>query len=232
MQNRPASASHQPGWGSHANGLGSAGQAVPLNSMNTAPWHQSSVPQWGAALPQPGMPTLRAIMQEEQQAAFSGRPSVAGSTSAPRNGSTGSLRHDSSPQLPPPMNMSNHYSSQPHPQPQPQPQQQQQQQQRSGGFYMRNKTDDSVPVKGNWAQALNRPPQEAPSPAPGVGGFGNGLVDLQMATEAFRDAFSATAPPMDGPPDRDEDPLLAEACKSPANPLTGVPKAALQACLD
>lgn len=55
-----------------------------------------------------------------------------------------------------------------------------------------------------------------------MGGMENGLVDLQMATEAFRDAFSATAPPLEGPADTAQDYLLAEAYKSPANPVTGV----------
>lgn len=70
-------------------------------------------------------------------------------------------------------------------------------------------------------QVLNRPPQEAPHALSGMGGMENGLVDLQMATEAFRDAFSATAPPMEGPADSEQDYLLAEAYKSPANPITG-----------
>lgn len=72
-------------------------------------------------------------------------------------------------------------------------------------------------------QVLNRPSQqEAPHPLSGMGGMENGLVDLQMATEAFRDAFSATAPPLEGPADSEQDYLLVEACKSPANPITGV----------
>lgn len=47
------------------------------------------------------------------------------------------------------------------------------------------------------------------------------MVDLQMATEAFRDAFSACAPPLEGPSDLAQDYLLNEAYKSPANPVTG-----------
>lgn len=70
-----------------------------------------------------------------------------------------------------------------------------------------------------FLQVLNRP--EAQSPLSGMGGFENGLVDLQMATEAFRDAFSATAPALEGP-DSVQDFLLVEAYKSPANPITGV----------
>ena len=71
-------------------------------------------------------------------------------------------------------------------------------------------------------QVLSRPSQqEAPHPLSGMGGMENGLVDLQMATEAFRDAFSATAPPLEGPADSEPDYLLVEAYKSPANPITG-----------
>ena len=72
-------------------------------------------------------------------------------------------------------------------------------------------------------QVLNRPSQqEAPHPLSGMGGMENGLVDLQMATEAFRDAFSATAPSLEGPADSEQDYLLVEAYKSSANPITGV----------
>ena len=172
-------------------------------------------------------------MHEEQQAALQGRLNAshsAGSIEASRNGSGSSIRHDGSHHLPPPIdmsNMSNQYTGHMQPQHQPHQQQQQQQQQRSGGFYMRNKRDDSVPVKGSWAQALARPTGEASSSLPGPSGSGNGLVDLHMATEAFRDAFSATAPPMDGPLESDQDPLLAEAYKSPANPMTGLTAAML-----
>ena len=74
------------------------------------------------------------------------------------------------------------------------------------------------PEKG-LLQVLNR--LEAPSPLAGMGGLENGLVDLQMATEAFRDAFSATAPALEGP-DSVQDFLLVEAYKSPANPITGM----------
>ncbi len=235
MQNRATSATQPAGWGSHPNGLSSPGQAVHLPGLNATPWQTGPAPQWGPPAPQPGMPTLRAIMQEEQQAALQGRSATShttGSINASRNGTAGDTR-----QLPPPMNMAQHYpvhvqqqqmqqqqqqmQQQQHQQQHLQQQQQQQQPQRSGGFYMRNKRDDSVPVKGNWAQALNRPPVEAPSNPPGMAGFGNGMVDLQMATEAFRDAFSATAPSMEGPSDREQDPLLAEAYKSQANPITG-----------
>ncbi len=239
MQNRVTSATQPAGWGSQPNGLSSPGQAVHLPGLNATSWQTGPTPQWGPPAPQPGMPTLRAIMQEEQQAALQGRSAIShttGSINASINGSAGDTR-----QLPPPMNMAQQYpvhvqqqqvqqqqqQQQQHQQQQQmqQPQQydpqQQQQPQRSGGFYMRNKRDDSVPVKGNWAQALNRPPVEAPSNPPGMAGFGNGLVDLQMATEAFRDAFSATAPSMKGPLERDQDPLLAEAYKSQANPITG-----------
>ena len=236
MQNRATGTTQSAGWGSQPNGLSSPGQAVHLPGLNATPWQTGPAPQWGPPAPQPGMPTLRAIMQEEQQAALQGRSATshtAGSVSASRNGGAGDTRN-----LPPPMNMPQHYpvhvqqqqrqiqQQQQHQQqhlqqPQPQQQQQQQQPQRSGGFYMRNKRDDSVPAKGNWAQALNRPPVEAPSKPPGMAGFGNGLVDLQMATEAFRDAFSATAPSMEGPLEREQDPLLAEAYKSQAKPITG-----------
>ena len=96
---------------------------------------------------------------------------------------------------------------------------------------MHSKRDDSVPVKGSWAQALtNRPSGEVSNRAPGVG---NGVVDLQMATEAFRDAFSATAPSMEWPDyeaadqEWSIDPLLAEAQKSPANPISGMIKLSL-----
>ncbi|DBA81301.1 TPA: Selenocysteine insertion sequence-binding protein 2 [Trebouxia sp. C0005] len=232
MQNRATSTIQSAGWGSQPNGLSSPGQAVHLPGLNATPWQTGPAPQWGLPAPQPGMPTLRAIMQEEQQAALQGRAAIShttGSINASRNGSAGDTG-----QLPPPMNMAQHHpvhqqqqqmQQQQHQQqmqhPQQQYPQQQQQPQRSGGFYMRNKRDDSVPVKGSWAQALNRPPVEAPSNPPGVVGFGNGMVDLQMATEAFRDAFSATAPSMEGPLERDQDPLLAEAYKSQANPITG-----------
>lgn len=236
MQNRATSATQSSGWASQPNGLSSPGQAVHLPGLNATPWQTRPAPQWGPPVPQPGMPTLRAIMQEEQQASLQGRSATShttGSVNASRNGPAGDTC-----QLPPPMNMAQHYPGhvqqqqmqQQHQQHQLQQQQhqqqhlqqqQQQQPQRSGGFYMRNKRDDSVPVKGNWAQALNRPPAEAPSKPPGMPGFGNGMVDLQMATEAFRDAFSATAPSMEGPPEREQDPLLAEAHKSQANPITG-----------
>ena len=89
-------------------------------------------------------------------------------------------------------------------------------------------------------QVLNRPPTEAPHALSGMGGMEHGLVDLQMATEAFRDAFSATAPSMEGPSNSDQDFLLAEAFKSPPNPITGAvastrPQATLRpvlACMD
>ncbi|DBA75326.1 TPA: Selenocysteine insertion sequence-binding protein 2 [Trebouxia sp. C0004] len=232
MQNRATSATQPAGWGSHPDGLSSPGQAVHLPGLNATPWQRGPAPQWGPPAPQPGMSTLRAIMQEEQQAALQGRSATSqttGSINASRNGTAGDTR-----QLHPPMNIAQRYPvrlQQQHMQQQQQQMQQQQHQQQqlqqqqqpqqSGGFYMRNKRDDSVPVKGNWAQALNRPPIEAPSNSPGIAGFGNGVVDLQMATEAFRDAFSATAPSMEGPLEREQDPLLAEAYKSQANPITG-----------
>ncbi len=219
MHNRVTSATQPAGWGSQPNGLSSPGQAVQLPGLNATSWQTGPTPQWGPPAPQPGMPTLRAIMQEEQQAALQGRSAIShttGSINASRNGSAGDTR-----QLPPPMNMAQQYPVHVQQQQVLQQQQQQQQRQRSGGFYMRNKRDDSVPAKGNWAQALNRPPVEAPSNLPGMAGFGNGLVDLQMATEAFRDAFSATAPSLEGPLEREQDPLLAEAYKSQTNPITG-----------
>ena len=239
MQNRVTNATQPAGWGSQPNGLSSPGQAVQLPGLNATSWQTGPPPQWGPPAPQPRMPTWRAIMQEEQQAALQGRSAIShttGSINASRNGSAGDTR-----QLPPPMNMPQQYPvhiqqqqqqhQQQHQQQQQQQQQmqqpqqydpqQQQQPQRTGGFYMRNKRDDSVPVKGNWVQALNRPPVEAPSKPLGMAGFGNGLVDLQMATEAFRDAFSATAPSMEGPLEREQDRLLAEAYKSQTNPITG-----------
>lgn len=73
-----------------------------------------------------------------------------------------------------------------------------------------------------WLQVLNRPAQqEAHHAFSGMGGMENGMVDLHMATEAFRDAFSACAPPLEGPSDQAQDYLLNEAYKSPANPATG-----------
>lgn len=73
-----------------------------------------------------------------------------------------------------------------------------------------------------WLQVLTRPAQpEGPDALSGMAGMENGMVDLQMATEAFRDAFSACAPPLEGPSDTPQDYLLAEAYKSPANPATG-----------
>lgn len=89
--------------------------------------------------------------------------------------------------------------------------------------------DCSCSLDKGLLQVLNRPSQqEAPHPLAGMGGMENGLVDLQMATEAFRDAFSATAPSLEGPVDIEQDYLLVEAYKSPANPITGV--ARLRAC--
>lgn len=83
-------------------------------------------------------------------------------------------------------------------------------------------TGASAKLKPLFAvQVLNRPPTEAPHALSGMGGMEHGLVDLQMATEAFRDAFSATAPSMEGPGNSDQDYLLAEAFKSSPNPITG-----------
>ena len=64
-----------------------------------------------------------------------------------------------------------------------------------------------------------------------MGGMENGMVDLHMATEAFRDAFSACAPPLEGPADMAQDYLLTEAYKSPANPATGMSLFA-RVCID
>ena len=89
--------------------------------------------------------------------------------------------------------------------------------------------DHSCSLDKGLLQVLNRPSQQAaPHPLSGMGGMENGLVDLQMATEAFRDAFSATAPSLEGPVDSEQDYLLVEAYKSPANPITGV--AQVRAC--
>ena len=176
-------------------------------------------------------------MHEEQQAAVQARSAAshsAGSTDAPRSNGAGGARNGGSSQNPPPIIMAHqhpahvqsqhqHLMQQQQLQPPQQQQQQQQQAQRSGGFYLRNTRDDSVPVKGSWAQALSHQPVDGPSNPLGMSSLGNGMVDLQMATEAFRDAFSATAPPMEGPSDGEQDPLLAEAYRSPAHPITGVP---------
>ena len=229
MQSRPSSAGHQPGWGNQPNGYS---PALPLSGLSSTPWGQTSNAQWGASASQPGMPTLRSIMQEEQQAALQGHHpaphSMAGMSNS-RHGSAGSLQHDNGTQFMSTPNMPNtaqQYQAQSHLQHQQLPPQQQ----RSGGFYMNSKRDDSVSVKGSWAQALaSRPAGEASNSRPGASGFGNGLVDLQMATEAFRDAFSATAPAMDWPQD-DQEPLLAEAHKSPAHPITGSHRATAWIC--
>ena len=157
MQSRPASADHQSSWGSLANGHSNSSQPLPLPGLS--PWQQTPATQWGLPSPQPGMSgiDLRSIMQqEEQQAALQGHGSALTGAHNPiglnptRDGSSGSSRHGSASAFPPPMSMSNHFPGLPQ-----QPQQQLPQkllQQRSGGFYMRNKRDESVPVKQNWAQ--------------------------------------------------------------------------------
>ena len=232
MQSRPSSAGHQPGWGNQPNGYG---PTLPLSGLSNTPWGQSSTAQWGAPAAQPGMPTLRSIMQEEQQAALQGHhaaPHSMTGVSNSRHGSAGNSQHDSGPQFMPLSNVPNSAQQYQATQSHLQHQQPPPQQQRSGGFYMNSKRDDSVPVKGSWAQALaSRPAGEASNSLHGTSGFGNGLVDLQMATEAFRDAFSATAPAMDWPQD-DQDPLLAEARKSPAHPITGIDHATVCGCSD
>lgn len=159
MQTRPASADHQGSWGPHANGQHNSSQPLPLPGLGPSPWQQTPATQWGLPSPQPGMSgiDLRSIMQqEEQQAALQGRTSALSGTHNPvgmnptRDGSPGSSRHGSASAFPPPMNMSNNFPGLAQ-----QPQQQLTQQlpqQRSGGFYMRNKRDESVPVKQNWAK--------------------------------------------------------------------------------
>lgn len=143
MQSRPASASHQHSWGPLPNGLSDSSQAVPLGGLNPSPWQQTPAAQWGLQPPQPGVPhmDLRAIMQEEQQAALQGH--AQGSHNA------GSSRNDSANSFMAPTDTAMHYPGLGQ---QAQLQMPQQQQQQSGGFYMRNNRGDSVPVHQNWAQ--------------------------------------------------------------------------------
>ena len=158
MQSRPASASHQHSWGQLPNGRNDCSQAQPLGGLNpSSPWQQTPTAQWDVQSSQPGLPgmDLRAIMQEEQQAAVQGRARL---THHAGNNS----RHDSANSFLTSTDAAMHYpglgqQAQPHLSQQQMPQQQMpQQQQRSGGFYMRNKRDESVPVKQNWAQVTPR----------------------------------------------------------------------------
>ena len=149
MQSRPASASNQHNWGPLPNGLNDPSHAVPLAGLNPSPWQQTPTAQWGLQPPQPGMSglDLRAIMLEEQQAALQSRAPVSHNAIGLNSTRDGSSRHDSANAF----LMSTDVSIQ-FPGLAQQAQQQPQQQQRSGGFYMRNKRDDSVPVQQNWAQ--------------------------------------------------------------------------------
>ena len=145
MQSRPTSAGHQHSWGQLPNGLNDSSQALPLGGLNSSPWQQIPTAQWGLQSPQPGLPgmDLRAIMQEEQQAALQGHAPV--SQHAGSNDSANSFLTSTHAAM--------HYPGLgPQAQAQLPQQQMPQQQQRSGGFYMRNKRDNSVPVKQNWAQ--------------------------------------------------------------------------------
>ena len=147
MQSRPASASHQHSWGQLPNGLTDSNQALPSGGLNPSPWRQTPTAQWGLQSPQSGLPgiDLRAIMQEEQQAALQGHapvPHHAGSNS----------RHDSAAPF---LTSTDAAMNYPGLGQQAQPQMPQQKQS-SGGFYMRSKRDDSVPVKQNWAQVTTR----------------------------------------------------------------------------
>lgn len=153
MQSRPVSASHQHSWGQLPNGRNDASQAQPLGGLNpSSPWQQTPTAQWDLQSSQPGLPgmDLRAIMQEEQQAAVQGQARVthhAGSTSS-RGGANSFLTST---------DVAMHYPGLGQPaQPRLSQQQMPQQQQRSGGFYMRNKRDESMPVKQNWAQVTPR----------------------------------------------------------------------------
>lgn len=122
-----------------------------MAGLNPSPWQQNPA-QWGLQTPQAHMPglDLRTIMQEEQQAALRGRAPVSGNAaglnSTIGNGA-GSSTHDN-PFLTPsdvPIQFAGLA----------QQAQQQLPQQRSSGFYMRNKREEPVPGKQNWAQVTD-----------------------------------------------------------------------------
>ena len=148
MQSRPASASHQHSWGQLPNGLNDSSPALPLGGLNPSPWRQTSTAQWGLQSPQPGLPgmDLRAIMQEEEQAALQGHAPVS-------HHAGGNSRHDSANPFLVSTDAAMHFPGLGQQAQLQLPQQQMaQQHQRSGGFYMRNKRDEPVPAKQNWAQ--------------------------------------------------------------------------------
>lgn len=197
-------------WGS-ADGI--SGNDQGLNPFDPSPWQQATPNRWAPIGPAAGMPTLRSIMQEEQQAAMQSHPAP---PTLPNTGySSYQYTEQQAPRAPPGLTLP--------PAMQQQPQQQQQTRQRSAGFYMNSQSRDeqgfvaaAAPVTNSWAQLLRSPAVDASN-----SGQHSGHVDLRMATEAFRDAFSATAPPMHGPSEASQDPLMLEALKSPINHVTG-----------
>lgn len=206
MQQASGNASQQHSWGSAD---GTSGQPQVLNPFDLAPFQQPQPNRWAPIGPANGMPTLRSIMQEEQQAAMQSHAAQPQPVSNPTFNSY-QYANQTLPRAPPGLTMPPAMQQQP---------QQQQARQRSAGFYMNSQSRDeqgtgaaAAPATNSWAQLL-RPNAS--------NGQQNGHVDLRMATEAFRDAFSATAPPMHGPAEMLQDPLLLEAFKTPVNHVTG-----------
>lgn len=210
MQQAVGNTGQQHSWGSVE---GTSGQPQALSSFDLASLQQSQPNRWAPIGPSSGMPTLRSIMQEEQQAALQShgaQPQTLNHAGFPGYQYT----DQAIPRAPPGLTMP--------PVMQPQPQQQHTRQ-RSAGFYMNSQSRDdqstmapAAPLTNSWAQLLRSPAGDT------SGTQQNGHVDLRMATEAFRDAFSATAPPMQGPAEMLQDPVMLEALKCPVNHVTGM----------
>ena len=214
MQQTPGNSSQQHSWGS-SEGINGADQGI--NGFDPSPWQQPLSNRWAPIGPTTGMPTLRSIMQEEQQAVLQSHGPQAQSLN---NTGFHSYQYadQGRPRAPPGLTLPPAIQQQP-------PQQQQQTRQRSAGFYMNSQNRDEEesvsaagPVTNSWAQLVRSPAVDAANISQQ-----HGFVDLRMATEAFRDAFSATAPPMHGPPEVPQDPLMLEALKGPINHVTGRP---------
>ena len=201
---------HHHMWDTAADHLSTSRQGLPVSGLSSGPWQQASSAHWNPMGPPPGVPTLRSIMQEEQQAAAQAHAPL-----GPPGLNAAAFSRQAN--LPPPMAPLG--MTMPPPMQQPVPQTRQ----RSAGFYMNSENRDeeqgpvdTMPSNSTWAQMLRSGAGDPPS-----GLQQNGHVDLRMATEAFRDAFSAAAPPMHGPADVVQDPLMMEALKSPMNPMSG-----------